>query len=110
MGNPLLFSRATARCRSVAYLAVILAMPSACFAWGREGHETIVIVAEHYLRPEIAARVRELLAPESPQAMAACYRPLHPPHDSEVIALSPDGHTLATAAPNSQLISLYHVR
>ncbi|MGO8700339.1 MAG: S1/P1 nuclease [Limisphaerales bacterium] len=43
-------------------------MPSACFAWGREGHESIVIVAEHFLRPEIAERMRELLAPESPEA------------------------------------------
>lgn len=33
--------------------------------WGREGHHIIVIVAEHYMRPETAARVRELLAPES---------------------------------------------
>ena len=36
-------------------------------AWGREGHETIVIVAEHYMRPETAAAMRKLLAPESPE-------------------------------------------
>ena len=51
----------------MAYLAVILAIPHGAFAWGREGHEIIVIVAEHYLRPETAARMRELLAPESPE-------------------------------------------
>ena len=54
-------------CRSVAFLAVILAVPPGAFAWGREGHEIIVIVAEHYMRPETAARMRELLAPESPE-------------------------------------------
>ena len=54
-------------CRSVTYLAVILATPQGAFAWGREGHQIIVIVAEHYIRPEAAARMRELLAPESPE-------------------------------------------
>jgi hypothetical protein len=32
---------------AVAYLAVILAIPQRAFAWGREGHQIIVIVAEH---------------------------------------------------------------
>jgi hypothetical protein len=48
----------------MAYLAVILATPQGTFAWGREGHEIIVIVAEHYMRPETAARMRELLGNE----------------------------------------------
>jgi hypothetical protein len=52
---------------TVAFLAVILATPQGAFAWGREGHPTIVIVAEHYMRPETATRMRELLAPESPE-------------------------------------------
>jgi hypothetical protein len=42
-------------------------IPQGAFAWGREGHEIIVMVAEHYIRPEIATRMRELLAPESPE-------------------------------------------
>lgn len=54
-------------CRSVSNFAVILAIPHVAFAWGREGHKIIVIVAEHYMRPETAARMRELLAPESPE-------------------------------------------
>jgi len=54
-------------CRSVAYLAVIMVTPQGAFAWGREGHQTIVIVAEHYMHPETATRMRELLAPESPE-------------------------------------------
>jgi hypothetical protein len=49
----------------VAFLAVILAIPHGAFAWGREGHQIIVIVAEHYMRPQTAARMRELLAPET---------------------------------------------
>jgi hypothetical protein len=52
---------------TVALLAVMLAIPQGSFAWGREGHQTIVIVAEHYMRPETAARMRQLLAPESPE-------------------------------------------
>ena len=52
---------------TMAFLAVIMAIPQGALAWGREGHEIIVIVAEHYMRPETAARVRELLAPESPE-------------------------------------------
>jgi hypothetical protein len=52
---------------TVAYLAVILAIPQRATAWGREGHHTIVILAEHHMRPDTATRMRELLAPESPQ-------------------------------------------
>jgi hypothetical protein len=53
------------------FLAVILAMPQAALAWGREGHEIIVIVAEHYMRPTTAARMQELLAPETPEEASA---------------------------------------
>ena len=56
---------------TVAYLAVVLATPQGAFAWGREGHQIIVIVAEHYMRPETAARMRELLAPETPEEASA---------------------------------------
>ena len=42
----------------------ILAPPSS-FAWGREGHEVIVILAMHYVRKGTAVRVRELLGSES---------------------------------------------
>ena len=52
---------------TMVFLAVILAIPQAVLAWGREGHEIIVIVAEHYMRPETAAAMRKLLAPESPE-------------------------------------------
>jgi hypothetical protein len=59
---------------TVAFLAVILAIPQGSFAWGREGHQTIVIVAEHYMRPETAARMRQLLAPESPEEASGVCR------------------------------------
>jgi hypothetical protein len=32
---------------TVAYLAVILAMPQRAFAWGREDHQIVVIMAQH---------------------------------------------------------------
>jgi hypothetical protein len=51
----------------VACLAVLLAIPQAAVARGREGHQTIVVVAEHYMRPETAAAMRKLLAPETPE-------------------------------------------
>jgi hypothetical protein len=44
---------------TMAFLAVILAIPQALLAWGREGHEIIVIVAEHSMRPETTTRMRE---------------------------------------------------
>jgi hypothetical protein len=50
---------------TAANLAVILAIPQGAFAWGREGHQIIVIVVERYMRPETAARLRELLAPDN---------------------------------------------
>jgi hypothetical protein len=50
---------------TVACVAVILATPQGAFARGREGHQIIVIVAEHYMRPATAARMRQLLAPET---------------------------------------------
>jgi hypothetical protein len=56
---------------TAAYLVVILVLPQRAFAWGREGHQIIVIVAEHYMRPGTAARIRELLAPESPEGTSA---------------------------------------
>ncbi|MGD0322758.1 MAG: hypothetical protein ABSD45_03370 [Terriglobia bacterium] len=37
---------------TVACLSVILAIPRRALAWGREGHQIIVILAEHYMRPE----------------------------------------------------------
>jgi hypothetical protein len=46
---------------TVVYLAALLAMPGAALAWGREGHQVIVILAEHYMRPETVARMGDLL-------------------------------------------------
>ena len=37
-------------------------IPQGAFAWAREGHQIIVIVAGHYMRPETAAPMRESLA------------------------------------------------
>jgi hypothetical protein len=54
----------------VTYLVFILAIPQGAFAWGREGHQIIVILAGHYMRPETATRMRELLAPESPEEVS----------------------------------------
>ena len=47
---------------TVAYLVVVVAIAERAFAWGHEGHQTIVMLAEHYMRPETATRMRELLA------------------------------------------------
>jgi len=55
----------------VAYLAVILAIPQGASVWDREGHHIIVIMAEHYMRPETAARMREMLGPEGPEEASA---------------------------------------
>lgn len=60
-----------------ALLSVVLATPQGAFAWGRGGHQITVIAAEHYMRPETAARMGELLAPDTPEeAIAIQLRPL----------------------------------
>ena len=56
---------------TVAYLAGILAIPQCVFAWGRKCHQIIVIVVQHYMRAETAPRMRELLAPESPEGASS---------------------------------------
>ena len=66
---------------TVAYLAVMLATPQGASGWGREGHQIIVILAEHYMRPETAARMLEVLAHESPEEASFWpdeYRHNHP--------------------------------
>ena len=45
-------------------LAAIL-IPSACFAWGRDGHRIIGYIAAKYLTPQAAAAVKDLLGNES---------------------------------------------
>ena len=39
---------------TMAYLAAVVPITQRAFAWGREGHQIKVIVAEHYIRPETA--------------------------------------------------------
>src|ERR1035441_6434066 len=56
---------------TVVFLAVILPTPKGAFAWGREGHEIIVMVAEHFMRPATAVRVQELLGSETPEEASA---------------------------------------
>lgn len=54
--------------------------PSLNFAWGREGHHVIVILAEHYMHHETAVRVHQLLGSESledPSVWADEYRRDH---------------------------------
>jgi hypothetical protein len=66
---------------TLAYLGAILAAPQGAFAWGREGHQIIVIVAEHYMRPKTATRMQELFGPESPEEASVWadeYRHDHP--------------------------------
>ena len=62
---PFLHNRDTFVTTSI--LGVTLTISLGAFAWGREGHEIIVIVAEHYTRPKTAALMRELLVQESPE-------------------------------------------
>jgi hypothetical protein len=50
--------------------AAIFACPSEVFAWGSEGHRIIAEIAEQYLTPDTARRVRELLAIENATTLA----------------------------------------
>ena len=107
-GRPLLYDRDIFV--TVAYLAVILAIPQGAFAWGREGHQIIVIVAEHCMRPETATRMRELLAPESPEEASVWadeYRHDHPetgPWHYIDIPLADSKIDLARECPNGDCV------
>jgi hypothetical protein len=65
-------------------LSLLLAfalVPSAGFTWGPEGHHVVVILAKHYMNPETAALVRDLLGSESLEdasVWADEYRHSHP--------------------------------
>ena len=92
---------------TVACLMALLAVPQGAFAWGREGHQITVIVAEHYMRPETATRTRELLAPESPEeASASTVGCLTKPHGKATVSSCGTrvgaGGTLSRASGPSQ--------
>jgi hypothetical protein len=79
-----------------------LAIPQWAFAWGREGRQIIVIVAEHYIRPKAATRIWELITPRpnafrpytGPESRVwridclSCTRPNPPPPDGSGGSLS----------------------
>jgi len=48
---------------TVACPAIIQAIPQRAFAWGREGHQIIVMVAGHHMRPQAAPPIQN---PKSP--------------------------------------------
>src|ERR1700751_3762911 len=47
------------------FLTVALTSPHPAFAWGDEGHEIIVLIAENYLEPAARAKVATLLATDT---------------------------------------------
>jgi len=46
-------------------LATLILLPREAAAWGDDGHETIALVAAHYLTPEAKAQVASLLASDT---------------------------------------------
>jgi hypothetical protein len=50
---------------------LILAMHGDAFAWGREGHKAVAMIAEAHLTPEAAAAVTAILATEGKASMAS---------------------------------------
>ncbi len=48
---------------SITLVAILI--PSACFAWGRDGHRIVGSIAAKYLTPQAAAAVKDLLGDES---------------------------------------------
>ena len=50
----------------------VLSCPSApALAWGDEGHEVVALVARHYMRPEVLARVDAMLAADAGNVLTA---------------------------------------
>jgi hypothetical protein len=79
-------------------------------AWGPEGHRITVIVAERYLHPKTAARVRDLLYPESMEnasVWADDYRHDHPETGAWHyinIPLAGDRINMATECPGGDCV------
>ncbi len=58
--------------RAIAVLALLWSIPvSPALAWGDEGHEIVALVARHYMRPEVTARVDAMLASDAGNALTA---------------------------------------
>ena len=54
----------------MATLALLSSIPAApALAWGDEGHEVVALVARHYMRPEVTARVDAMLAADAGNAL-----------------------------------------
>lgn len=72
------------RFRSVVIVLIILMIPVLSNAWGKEGHEVIADVAQHYLNKTASEKVRQLLAVLHAHSMAEVasfadeYRYSHP--------------------------------
>ena len=64
-GSPVAHAVVLRRVLIMAAAVSVLAGAGTSFAWGPEGHKAIAILSQHYLRPETAIRVRELLGSES---------------------------------------------
>ena len=68
----------------VAAVVVLVASNVSALAWGYEGHRIIAEIAEQFLEPETAHRVRDLLAIENRTTLAEVstwadeIRPQHP--------------------------------
>lgn len=43
-------------------IAILCACPQGARAWGSEGHAIVALIAEHYLQPQVRAKVDKLLA------------------------------------------------
>lgn len=57
--------------RIVAFLLILLASATQGFAWGREGHKVVAIIAESRLTPEAHAEILRLLASENQPSLAS---------------------------------------
>jgi len=51
--------------RAAAVSVLLLSVTARCWAWGREGHRLVALVAEHYLTPETQAQVATLLSADA---------------------------------------------
>ena len=56
---------------SLLFAAVLLALPSSLYAWGREGHAIVAQIAESRLTPKAKAGVAELLGKQSMSSVAS---------------------------------------
>lgn len=99
--------------RLILFVLLQLSLSGSAFAWGALGHRTVALIAEHYLDPAVAERVKELLSKEGSSSIvevakwADSIRPENrpdAPHHSVRLPLNSSGYNQQRDCPSGHCI------